>query len=299
MSDPKSKDQSFYLKLSDRPPTAAFTDLLETYSGVRTEDVSQHIEKVRDEAWDHYPFPSIGLLLFQDLGLTGDDLPKDDPEITQKIQTAYQTILSKLKNRGRFLDVGCMFAQDTRKLVYDGAPISSVYGCDIRGDYITHGYKLFRDIHIIPPERFFAADILDEGDTHLKRLEGKLDVINAVHLMHVFSIEDQRKLVRRVITMLKQKPGVMFTGRTSGNLTSGYHELTNAESTTKSAEGKIWEHTPESFKEMWKEESEAMNTQWDVDCWFWRFGVHTGKKDDPNWHRKEEHGICTFIATRL
>jgi hypothetical protein len=190
-----------------------------------------------------------------------------------------------------------MFAQDTRKLVY-GAPPFSVCGTDLRGEYFTYGYKLFKDEHIIPPDHFFAADILDENDPGLKKLEGELDVINAVHLIHVFSIEDQRKLIRRFITMLKQEKGVMFTGHMTTNIDSGYHELTNAKSTTKSGAGQIWEHDSESFKKLWKE-SEAMGTKWDVDYWLWRFGVHTGKKDDPNWHRNEEHGICTFIATRL
>lgn len=231
--------------------------------------------------------------------MSGDDLPKDDSEVTRTIQTSYQTILQKLKNGGKFLDVGCMFAQDTRKLVYGGAPPSSVYGTDLRGEYFTYGYKLFKDNHIIPPEQFFAADILDENDLNLRKLEGKLDVINAVHLMHVFSIEDQRKLVRRFVTLLKQEKGVIFAGRVTGSTQSGYHELPNAKSTTKSRGGKIWEHSPESFKELWREESEAMGTKWDIKCWIWQFGVHTAQKDKPNWHRKDHHGICTFIVTRL
>lgn len=143
----------------------------------------------RDDAWNHYPYPSIGLFIFCDLGLSGDDLPKDSTEVTQRYETAYQTILAKLKKGGKFLDVGCMFAQDARKLVFDGAPPSSVYGTDLLGEYFEFGYKLFRDKEIIPPSHFIAADILDPNAPGLKELEGKLKVINNMQFLHVFSIE--------------------------------------------------------------------------------------------------------------
>lgn len=42
----KSKEQSFYLDLSENPPTAGFKSLLEKYSEVPTESIESHIEKV-------------------------------------------------------------------------------------------------------------------------------------------------------------------------------------------------------------------------------------------------------------
>ncbi|KAL2070448.1 hypothetical protein VTL71DRAFT_13474 [Oculimacula yallundae] len=296
-SDIKSKNQAFYLHLSERPPTAAFRRLLADYSKIPEDEVNKHLETVRDDAWNHYPYPSIGLFVWLDLGLSGDDLPKDSAEITSTIAAAYKTIIQKLQNGGKFLDVGCMFAQDTRKLVQDGAPASSVFGTDLHEEYFEYGYKLFRDEKIIPKDHFIAADILDEKDQGLKVLEGNLDVINATHLIHVFSLEDQRLLIRRFIKLLKQEKGVMVTGRMTGHLEAGYHAGANVKSTTKSG-GDIWEHSPDSFKQLWHEVGEETGTKWDVQCWFWRFGIHTGlgKKD---WYRKPEHGICTFIITKL
>jgi len=96
-----------------------------------------------------------------------------------------------------------MFAQDTRKLVHDGAPSDSVYGTDLRGEYFTYGYKLFRDEKIIPREHFIAADILDTNDQGLKALAGKLDVINATHVVHVFTLEDQREFIKHLMALLK------------------------------------------------------------------------------------------------
>jgi cyclopropane fatty-acyl-phospholipid synthase-like methyltransferase len=190
-----------------------------------------------------------------------------------------------------------MFAQDPRKLVHDGAPPESVYGTDLRGEYFTYGYKLFRDEKIIPRDHFIAADILDTNDQGLKALAGKLDVINATHVIHVFTLEDQREFIKHLMALLKQEKGVMCTGSMAGHLQPGYKQGANVKATTKSG-GDIWEHNEESFKELWKSVGDEMGTKWDVNAWFWRFGLHSGLGRE-SWFRQEEHGIVTFIATRL
>jgi SAM-dependent methyltransferase len=261
-----------------------------------------HADKIqRDDAWNHYPYPSIGLFVFTDLGVSGDDLlPHADPAKTQIITTTYQNILSTLKSGGKFLDLECMFAQDTRKLVHDGVPPENVYGTDLHGEYFDFGYKLFRDEEIIPKDHFIAADILDENSSQLKALERKFSVLNATHVIHVFNLDDQKRLLKRFISLLKSEPGVIITGRLTGHLEVGYHVASNAKATTKGGDGKIWEHNVDSFKELWREVGDETGTHWDVKAWFWRFGIHTGGKDKPRfWHRKEEHGIVTFIVTRL
>ncbi|KAH7355192.1 hypothetical protein BKA65DRAFT_425254, partial [Rhexocercosporidium sp. MPI-PUGE-AT-0058] len=218
----------------------------------------------------NHPYPSIGLFVWLDFGLSGDDLPKYDPEITRTIKSSYEIIIQTLKNGGKFLDVGCMFAQDVRKLIHDGAPATSVYGTDLHREYFDFGYKLFRDEKIIPESRFIAADILNEGDPGLRGSEGELDVINATHLIHVFGLEDQKALIKRFIRLLKRETGVMVTVRMTGHLQAGYHTGANVKSTTKSGGG-IWEHNPESFKHLWQEVAEETGAKWDVQCWFWRF----------------------------
>jgi len=42
----KSKEQSFYLNLSENPPTAGFYELLQKYSKVPKEETYKHIEQV-------------------------------------------------------------------------------------------------------------------------------------------------------------------------------------------------------------------------------------------------------------
>ncbi|KUJ12916.1 uncharacterized protein LY89DRAFT_721745 [Mollisia scopiformis] len=294
-TDIRSKNQPFYLSLSQHPPTPAFRDLLENYSKILPKDVETHLEAIRDSAWTHHPYPSIGLFIFTDLGLSGDDLPNTPQEIT----STYSTILQILKDGGKFLDTGCMFAQDIRKLVHDGAPSTGVYGTDLHGEYFDFGYELFRDKNILLRDHFIAADILDENAAGLKELEGRIDVLNAVHLIHVFSLEDQKLLLKRFIALLKPERGVMVTGRLTGNLNAGYHELANAKATVKGGRAEIFEHNVESFKKLWGEVGEETGTRWDCKAWFWRFGIHTGGEDKPaNWHRKKEHGFISFVVTR-
>jgi SAM-dependent methyltransferase len=161
--------------------------LLDEYSHIPKDDVYDHISAIvsnykllcsrssphisqRDDAWNHYPYPSIGLFIFCDLALCGEDLLEEIMGMTQKFQACYQTVFCKVRSGGLFLDVGCMFAQDARKLVHDGAPPSSIYGTDLYSEYFDYGYKLFRDSDIMPRSHFIAADILDANAPGLKEL---------------------------------------------------------------------------------------------------------------------------------
>jgi len=190
-----------------------------------------------------------------------------------------------------------MFSQDARKLIYDGAPASSIYGTDLHNEYFDYGYALFKDENILPRDHFIKADILDASAPGLKFLQGDLDVINSTHVIHVFSYEDQIKFLRRLILLLKDEKGTMITGRLTGYDKAGYHKASNTKATTKTG-GMIWEHNAESFKELFEKVGQETGTKWDVKAWMWKFGTHTatGEKD---WFRTEKHGIVTFIATRV
>lgn len=303
--DNKSKNAPWFIDLPQHPITSTCRGLLERYAKIPAKDVESHILAVRDEVWEHYPYPSIGLFAWLDLGLCGDDLPSHDyigPADAAKstIVTSYQTIVTKLKAGGKFLDVGCMFAQDSRKLVADGVPPDNVFCTDLRAGYFECGRKLFRDEAIMPDDHFIAADILDSKAPGLKALEGKLDVINATHVIHVFSIEEQLQLLVRFITLLKPEPRVMCTGRLSGHDASGYHNLKNAKSTTKTG-GDIWEHNEESFMKLWREAGEQTGSEWRVFVRLWKFGLNTGfgSNKPSDWHREPGSGIVTFVAERV
>lgn len=194
-----------------------------------------------------------------------------------------------------------MFAQDSRKLIHDGASPESIYCTDLRSGYFESGRNLFRDESLLADNHCIAADILDSSPSSpLKFLEGELDVLNATHLLHVFSIEDQLKVLVRFIGLLKGEKGVICTGRLTGHTISGYKDLKNSKSTTSSG-GDIWEHNEETFMALWKDAGRKTGSEWDVKCRLWKFGLHTGMGDDvpEGWHREKGHGMVTFVATRL
>lgn len=61
------------------------------------------------------------------------------------------------------LDLGCCWGQDLRKLAFDGVPVTSLHGADLRPDLMAVGFDLFRDRNRWSqlPDTFFELDVLD------------------------------------------------------------------------------------------------------------------------------------------
>ena len=150
------------------------------------------------------------MLLFLDFGINCTDLPEPRTQL-------HNSILHTLMQGGKLLDVGCMFGQDLRKLVYEGAPVSSVYGTDVRGDYFSLGYALFKDESIIPSDHFIAADIIDP-DSPLRCFDRELDVIFAKDVFHCFDYPKQIELAMRFVALLKSRPGSRVVGQLVGHI---------------------------------------------------------------------------------
>ncbi|KAF1354047.1 hypothetical protein BDV97DRAFT_396832 [Delphinella strobiligena] len=91
--------------------------LFEAYSKIPANQVVPHIEAIRERAWKVFPYPCIGGFHFIELSLS--ELP------------IYPEVLSRVQSGESFLDVGCCFGQDIRKLVFDGAPSNKIYGSDL------------------------------------------------------------------------------------------------------------------------------------------------------------------------
>ena len=91
----------------------------------------------------------------------------------------YPTVLRRLKSGNEnFLDLGCCFGQELRKVAADGAPSARLYACgDLRPEFFELGYKLFRDRDSLA-STFIAADIFNPPAA-LTSLDGSFDVIYA------------------------------------------------------------------------------------------------------------------------
>ncbi|KAE9378513.1 methyltransferase domain-containing protein [Stipitochalara longipes BDJ] len=219
-------------------------ELLENYSKIPAAEVENHVHKIRDEAWQIWPYPCIGGFRFLDLAIS--------------LSPNYPTILERLKTGNEnFLDLGCCFGQEIRRLVHDGAPSSHLWGADLRPEFFDLGYKLFQDKDTLQA-KFMAADIFDPSSP-LKDLEGKIDIIYAGSFLHLFNYEQQIAVCKRIVEILRAKKGSFVLGRQAGNVEAGerVHRTNPAQS--------MFRHNEESFKKMWAEVGEATGTKWKVD----------------------------------
>ncbi|KAH8811716.1 hypothetical protein F5884DRAFT_855054 [Xylogone sp. PMI_703] len=238
-----SKDVPWYSKdLGDKLNPAA-RELLEKYSKVPADEVESHIAKVRDDAWSVWPYPCLGGFRFLDLSI------RNYPN--------YSTILERLKSKNEtFLDLGCCFGQEIRKLAFDGVPSEQLYGSDLRPEFFELGYKLFRDKETLKT-KFIAANIFDEK-SGLDELDGKIDIVFVGAFLHLFNYEEQVKVCQRIVRILKPEKDSLILGRQVGNVNPGEKEGRTGHS--------VYRHNVESFQKMWDEVGELTGTKWRVEA---------------------------------
>ncbi|KAM3079408.1 hypothetical protein ACMFMG_005840 [Clarireedia jacksonii] len=184
----------------------AARDLLENYSKIPSSEVESHIYDIRTRAWETFPYPCIGGFRFLDLAISSFPY--------------YPTLLSRLSStETKFLDLGCCFGQEIRKIVHDGAPSEKLHGCDLRSEFFDLGYDLFKDKDTLKTT-FFSADIFDEENENMKKVEGDIDFVYAGSFLHLFGWDEQVKICKRLARILK-KEGSVVMGRQVGELTAG------------------------------------------------------------------------------
>ena len=237
----------------------AARSLLEHYSRIPASAIDAHATQIRDKAWSIFPYPCIGQWRFLDLSISQ--------------QPAYGRVLDLLKegqdsgDAKLLLDLGCCFAQDIRKLIYDGAPAGNLYGCDLKAEFLELGFDLFADRGRCGAH-FFVADVLADNDGSgksggggLVALAGKVDVVYAASFLHIFSWEDQVRIAKRIIRILKPSRGSLVFGRQTGSV-RGREELNKAHGVRGTE--KIWRHDVESFRKLWHVAGEETGSKWET-----------------------------------
>ncbi|KAL5327559.1 hypothetical protein ACEPPN_005258 [Leptodophora sp. 'Broadleaf-Isolate-01'] len=219
-------------------------ELLENYGNIPAAEVEDHVYKMRDEAWDVFPYPCIGEFRFLDLALS---LSPDYPAVLQRLKSGKEN----------FLDLGCCFGQELRKLVHDGAVQENLYGCDLRAGFFEIGYRLFLDRDTLK-SKFIEADIFD-ANSALSGLDGTIDIIYAGSFLHLFDYDGQIEVCKRMVKLLREKNDSMILGRQVGNTVAGEFVQETNEG------GIMFRHSGESFKKMWDEVGEETGTKWRVD----------------------------------
>ncbi|KAI9701456.1 MAG: hypothetical protein M1836_001511 [Candelina mexicana] len=270
----KDKDVAWYFKNINNIP-GPMQELLEKWSGLAPNDVRAHIHRVRDQAWDVWPYPCIGMFFFLDLGLS--------------LLPPYAQVLNRLRtNNEKLLDLGCCFGQDVRKLVFDGAPAENVYGTELLGGYIDEGYALFCDKDKLK-SKFIVADIFDAKNDELNALNGKMDILYAGSFFHLWNWEDQVKVACRLVELMPARPGSLVLGRQAGSLKPG--EIPHRINKT----GTMFQHDPQTFAKMWKEVGEKTGSEWNVVT---QFEVRDASAQGKGFNSPDTR-ILTFAVYRL
>ena len=177
-------------------------------------------------------------------------------------QPCYPRILSFLKepqSRRTFLDLGCCFAQDVRKLAHDGVPSENLYGCDLERCFLDISYDLYRDKDTIKAH-LFTADVLAEQSA-LDTLEGNIDVIYLGSFLHVFGWDDQLKICKRVIRTLRPRKGSTVFGRQAACVRAKEVVMGGMAVDDKTG-SRWWWHDVESFTKLWDLAGEQTATKW-------------------------------------
>lgn len=175
------------------------------------------------------------------------------------ITDVYPEILERVKGGEKFLDLGCCFGQEIRKLVQDGAPSANTYGSDLWGEFLSIGYELFKDKDRLKTA-FIAADIFDDSSA-LTELYGQMNIIYVGDFFHLFSLEEQEIIAVRVTKLLARQPGSLIIGRQSGS------EIAKEYSRAGDTSGrKHFQHNPQSWTELWERVGEKTESKWLVEA---------------------------------
>jgi SAM-dependent methyltransferase len=254
------KGRPFYIHtLTSIDPEAR--QILESYAGVAPDHVLSHVQTIRDQAWELYPYPCMGKFSFVKMHISKNP--------------AYPTVLRRLlSQKEKLLDLGCGFGQELRTLVVAGVPTTNLYGLDISDDFIELGFELFKDKATLQPQ-FITADLL-ASPAIPPQLDGNLNIIFAGSFFHLFGWDDQLTLSKRAVAMLKAEAGSMIFGHQIGQIQARESLVPDVPS------GKIFFHDPDSFKKMWQIVGEKTRTKWKVQVESTEQGIDDLRKGNPD-----------------
>ncbi len=124
----------------------------------------------------------------------------------------------------------------------------------MENQYLELGYELFLDKDTFGA-KFIVANILDEQGL-LQEIDGEMDVVYLGLFLHLFDLEEQRKICERVVRLLKKKQGALVLGTQVGSLRPKEVPFGEAK--------KVFRHDEKSFEKLWEEVGEMTDSEWKV-----------------------------------
>lgn len=167
--------------------------------------------------------------------------------------SCYDEIKQRITAGEKYLEVGCCFGQELRKLIIDGVPQENLYASDLDLSFAQLGYDLFNDKDRLTTP-FIAADIL-APQSDLDRLQGQISIISASLFFHLFSWDQQLTIGKRLVSLLaKDRMGLFVGGHVAGDEWEQKDWLNQD----------LYVHSEASWKKLWDEIGAATNTKWEV-----------------------------------
>ena len=174
-------------------------------------------------------------------------------------------MVTRLKAGASVLDLGCCFGQDLRYLAFDGVPTTEMFASDIVRGFWDLSYDLYCDASRMKA-KFIEADILDlEISPHLMELRGRLDIILANQLFHLFDWNRQVKVAVNLVKLSNPKTWIIGhqIGSSIGRAIP-VHPNTGGEAGGAGSTTKFF-HTPKTWQAMWRQVEESTGTKWEIE----------------------------------
>ncbi|GJJ15696.1 hypothetical protein Clacol_009974 [Clathrus columnatus] len=222
-------------------------EVFKKWTGIVDDDeLKEHLIKVSKEAFDHFRYPCISMF-------PPTDLPSYD-----QIKA-----LGRHRKRHILLEIGPGLGTEIRRLVYDGYPVNDIVAIDLLGGLWESGHALFKSDASTFPVKFIEGDIfrnevlsLDvpgeisqdnprlEEIENLEPLSGKTSVIIIQQVFHLFSLERQIELAKRLLKLIKLEKGSIICGRQGGSVPERNCHTQNVDH---------YLHSPKTWEKMWEE----------------------------------------------
>ena len=143
-----------------------------------------------------------------------------------------------------------------------------VHGTDIKPQFLALGYELFRDQDRFPTGNQMAPiDLFDEGSfgAVLTRFGAGVDVLHIAAVFHLFGLEDQRAVARRVLKLLKPaaaggRRSLLLGSQTGHAKGREYPQRVGGRGET------LYRHSDVTWKRMWEQVAEEEGVKVEVGC---------------------------------
>lgn len=178
-------------------------------------------------------------------------------------------------------------------MAVDGAPTDKMYSSDIIPELWDISYDLYRDAGHMKA-RFIQADILDPASP-LVELRGKVDIILANQVFHLFDWERQVQAGKNMVELSRQGTWLVgyhigsSVGRAVPVRTSTGGEVGAAGSKTK------FYHTPETWLELWQRIQKETETTWEVESSLHPLKEWGLEDEDSAWMGPAARGFEFFV----